>query len=156
MEDIKFASSTADGEYRAKAAKLKLPMNNKKNNKFNKNNRNNDVQNAEVKELTPVQEEKLEQTVNPSIEAQEVFKEVQEEKENRQFGKNMARVADIAILVGMKRSKPIVEGLRVGGFNDMNIHVVPNLDEATKKLAELTKKGDVILFENDLPDNYNE
>ena len=81
---------------------------------------------------------------------------VQEEKENRQFGKNMARVADIAILVGMKRSKPIVEGLRVGGFNDMNIHVVPNLDEATKKLAELTKKGDVILFENDLPDNYNE
>ncbi len=81
---------------------------------------------------------------------------VQEEKENRQFGKNMARVVDIAILVGMKRSKPIVDGLRVAGFNDMNIHVVPSLDEATKKLAELTKKGDIILFENDLPDNYNE
>lgn len=81
---------------------------------------------------------------------------VQEEKENRQFGRNMARVVDIAILVGMKRSKPIVEGLRAGGFNDMNIHVVASLDDATKKLAELTKKGDIILFENDLPDNYNE
>ena len=38
----------------------------------------------------------------------------------------------------------------------MQIHVVTNLDEATKKLAELTKPGDVVLFENDLPDNYNE
>ena len=82
MEDIKFASSTSEGEYRAKAAKLKLPMNNKKN-KFNKNNRNNEVQNNEVKELPPVQEEKLEQTVNPSIEAQAEVKEVQTEKETK-------------------------------------------------------------------------
>ena len=82
MEDIKFASSTADGEYRAKAAKLKLPMNNKKN-KFNKNNRNNEAQNSEVKELPPIQEEKLEQTVNPSIEAQAEIKEVQAEKETK-------------------------------------------------------------------------
>ena len=82
MEDIKFASSTSEGEYRAKAAKLKLPINNKKN-KFNKNNRNNEVQNNEVKELPLVQEEKLEQTVNPSIEAQAEVKEVQEEKETK-------------------------------------------------------------------------
>lgn len=83
MEDIKFASSTSEGEYRAKAAKLKLPINNKKN-KFNKNNnKNNEVQNNEIKELPPVQEEKLEQVVNPSIEAQEVIKEVQEEKETK-------------------------------------------------------------------------
>ena len=82
MEDIKFASSTSEGEYRAKAAKLKLPMNNKKN-KFNKNNRNNEVQNNEIKELPLVQEEKLEQTVNPSIEAQAEVKEVQAEKETK-------------------------------------------------------------------------
>ena len=82
MEDIKFASSTSEGEYRAKAAKLKLPMNNKKN-KFNKNNRNNEVQNNEVKELPPIQEEKLEPTVNPSIEAQAEVKEVQAEKETK-------------------------------------------------------------------------
>ena len=82
MEDIKFASSSSEGEYRAKAAKLKLPMNNnKKNNKFNKNNRNNEVQSNEVKELEVIQEEKLEVTTNPSIEAQVEVKEVQEEKE---------------------------------------------------------------------------
>lgn len=38
MDEFKFASATAEGEYRAKAAKLKLPMNNfKKNNNFNNN-----------------------------------------------------------------------------------------------------------------------
>jgi ribonuclease E len=82
MEDIKFASSTSEGEYRAKAAKLKLPINNKKN-KFNKNNKNNEAQNVEIKELPPVQEEKLEQNSNPSIEAQIEVKEAQEEKENK-------------------------------------------------------------------------
>ena len=38
----------------------------------------------------------------------------------------------------------------------MNIYVVSNLDEATKRLTNITKAGDVILFENDLPDSYNE
>ncbi len=80
MEDIKFASATAEGEYRAKAAKIKLPMNNKKN-KFNKFN-NNQPQN-DVKEEVKIQEEKLEPQVNPSLEAQSEVKEVQEEKETK-------------------------------------------------------------------------
>ena len=81
MEDIKFASSTSEGEYRAKAAKLKLPMNNnKKNNKF-RNNDNKPKQ--EVKELEVIQEEKLEVIENPSIVAQEEVKEVQAEKETK-------------------------------------------------------------------------
>jgi ribonuclease E len=80
MEDIKFASATAEGEYRAKAAKIKLPMNNKKN-KFNKFN-NNQPQ-SELKEETQIQEEKLEIQVNPSTEAQNEIKEVQEEKESK-------------------------------------------------------------------------
>lgn len=80
MEDIKFASSTSEGEYRAKAAKLKLPMNGKKNNKF----RNNDNKpKNEVKELEVVQEEKLEVIANPSLEAQAEVKEVQAEKETK-------------------------------------------------------------------------
>jgi len=81
MEDIKFASSTSEGEYRAKAAKLKLPMNNnKKNNKF-RGNENKPKQ--EAKELEIIQEEKIEQVSNPSIEAQEAVQEVQEEKETK-------------------------------------------------------------------------
>ena len=75
---------------------------------------------------------------------------------NKEFGKHMASCTDIAILIGIKRSKPIEEGLIEAGFDRMNIYVVPDLDSATKKLAEVTSAGDVILFENDLPDNYNE
>ena len=88
MEDIKFASSTSEGEYRAKAAKLKLPMNNKKNNKF-RNNDNKPKQ--EVKELEVIQEEKLELTQNPSIEAQQEVKEVQEEKETKKKNSKKSR-----------------------------------------------------------------
>ena len=80
----------------------------------------------------------------------------EEKNENKKFGKHMAECTDIAILVGMKRSEPIVEGLREGKFDDMNIYVVPDLNVATKKLAEISQIGDVILFENDLPDNYDE
>ena len=80
-----------------------------------------------------------------------------EEKElNKEFGKQIGNSMDIAILVGTKRTEPIVEGIKETKFDQMNIFVVPTLDEATKKLGSLTRAGDVILFENDLPDNYNE
>ena len=87
MEDIKFASATSEGEYRAKAAKLKLPMGGKK--KFNNNNKfNNKNDNAkpetEVLNEQPIveQEAKLEQvSENPSVAAQAEVKEIKEEKE---------------------------------------------------------------------------
>ena len=82
MEDIKFASATSEGEYRAKAAKLKLPVSNRKNNKFNKfNNQNKPEEITQIE--APVQEEKLEQTSNPSVEAQETVNEIKQEKETR-------------------------------------------------------------------------
>ena len=88
MEDIKFASATSEGEYRAKAAKIKLPMGGKKkfNNKFN----NNKPEKEEIKEQQQVQEEKLEMTENPSVAAQEEVKEIQEEK-SKSKGKSRGR-----------------------------------------------------------------
>ena len=81
----------------------------------------------------------------------------EKEKElNKEFGKEMANVLDIVILIGISRSKPIEDGLVENGFNKDNIYIVKDLNEATKKLSEITKQGDVILFENDLPDSYNE
>lgn len=95
MEDIKFASSTAEGEYRAKAAKLKLPMNNnKRNNKFNKGPQGQNEQKQEI----IVQEEKLENIQNPAVEAQAEIAEITEEKETKKknarkprFDKNKAK-----------------------------------------------------------------
>ncbi len=80
----------------------------------------------------------------------------EEDKLNKEFGKQMADAVDVAILVGANHTKPIQEGLKEEHFDDMNIYVVTSLDEATKKLGEIAKAGDVILFENDLPDSYNE
>lgn len=95
MEDMKFASATSEGEYRAKAAKLKLPMNNKKkfNNKFNKGENNKP---EEIKEVPVVQEEKLEVLAeNPSVVAQEVVNEVQEEKETKKKNARKSRAKKV-------------------------------------------------------------
>ncbi len=75
---------------------------------------------------------------------------------NRSFGEQMARSVDVAILVGKKHTQPIVEGLLEKGFPQENIHVVSDLDESTKVLHAMMKAGDVVLYENDLPDNYSE
>ncbi|MBP5166998.1 MAG: UDP-N-acetylmuramoyl-tripeptide--D-alanyl-D-alanine ligase, partial [Oscillospiraceae bacterium] len=79
-----------------------------------------------------------------------------EEAENRSFGEAMAKAADIAILVGEKRSRPIKEGLIAAGFDSNNIIIVNSLNEASARLANITQIGDTVLFENDLPDNYDE
>ena len=75
---------------------------------------------------------------------------------NREFGEQMARSVDVAFLVGKKHTQPIVEGLLAGGFPQENIHVVSNLGESTTMLHAMMKAGDVVLYENDLPDNYSE
>ena len=75
---------------------------------------------------------------------------------NRRFGEQMARSVDVAILVGKKHVQPIVDGLTAAGFPQENIHVVSSLDESTKVLHAMMRAGDVVLYENDLPDNYSE
>jgi len=82
MEDIKFASATAEGEYRAKAAKLKLPVSGKRNNRFNKFN-NNQNKPQEIKEIVEQQAEKLDTEINPSVEAVETVKEIETETKNK-------------------------------------------------------------------------
>ena len=79
-----------------------------------------------------------------------------EAKENKEFGRNIAKVCDFAILVGPKRTIPIQEGIKEQGFDENGLFIVDSLDKATQVLAKLTRPKDVVLFENDLPDNYNE
>ena len=79
-----------------------------------------------------------------------------EEKENEKFGENIANVCDIAILVGKNRTMPIYRGLKTRQFNENSLYVVSSLKEASEVLKTLTRVNDVVLFENDLPDTYNE
>ncbi len=79
-----------------------------------------------------------------------------EEQFNQEFGRAMASCVDIAILVGKKHTLPIFRGLTEAGFPESAVHPVSSLAEATKLLHSLARTGDVVLFENDLPDNYSE
>ena len=86
MIDFNFATPTAEGEYRAKAAKLKLPTGNyKKNNKFNNNKNNNQQQNVQEQEQhIQEQPQKVAIETEPSVVAtEEVVK-----KENNKRNKN--------------------------------------------------------------------
>ena len=75
---------------------------------------------------------------------------------NREFGRNMSGCCDLAVLIGKKHTAVIAEGLKEEGFPEHNIVFVNSLGEATEYLATAVQKGDTILFENDLPDNYQE
>ncbi len=75
---------------------------------------------------------------------------------NRDFGRQMASSVDVAILVGKRHTQPIACGLRDAGFAEEHLHVVASLEEARALLDQLAQSGDVVMFENDLPDNYSE
>jgi UDP-N-acetylmuramoyl-tripeptide--D-alanyl-D-alanine ligase len=73
---------------------------------------------------------------------------------NRAFGEQAAPACDLAILVGAARTDPIREGMLAAGMDPAAVHVVRDISEATALLARTTRAGDVVLFENDLPDTY--
>ena len=74
----------------------------------------------------------------------------------KKVASEIAKVCDYAILVGPNRTKPIQRGLEASGFAKENTFVVESLTKATEVLGSITKPGDIVLFENDLPDNYSE
>lgn len=79
-----------------------------------------------------------------------------EQELNRRFGEQAAAICDHVVLVGPKRTVPIREGLLSAGMSAERVHVVGDIGAATALLGSLTRAGDVILFENDLPDTYAE
>ena len=74
-------------------------------------------------------------------------------KANFALGREIAHVADIAVLIG-----PYADDMRQGalsaGMNGDDVYVKKNLDEAQDLFSVIMRKGDVLLIENDLPDGY--
>jgi UDP-N-acetylmuramoyl-tripeptide--D-alanyl-D-alanine ligase len=75
---------------------------------------------------------------------------------NKEFGMQAADACDFIILVGPKRTIPIQEGLKSKNYPPNRLFVARNLAEAVQKMQAITDEGSVVLFENDLPDTYNE
>lgn len=75
---------------------------------------------------------------------------------NKTFGTQIAAVCDYVILVGPKQTEAIQEGVRKTGYPEEKLYVARNLEDANAHLRPLLKAGDIVLYENDLPDTYNE
>jgi UDP-N-acetylmuramoyl-tripeptide--D-alanyl-D-alanine ligase len=70
---------------------------------------------------------------------------------NRALGERAAAVADTIIVVAGVNRRAITDG---AGGGRAEVVTVDSLEEASARLRELLVPGDVVLFENDLPDQY--
>lgn len=145
MIDFNFATPTAEGEYRAKAAKLKLPTGNfkKNNNKFNNKNSNNQQQNSQEQEHIQEQIQKPVIETEPSVVATEevVKKENNKRSRNRRnnkFDKNkqpkeetkIAVVEEVVEHVEVPVIEPVQE-VKVEEVKEPVTEVIPEVVEET-------------------------
>lgn len=74
---------------------------------------------------------------------------------NKKLGTLIAEKADYVIINGTTNFEALLEGLTSGGMAEDKILRSGSLKQAVTQLYDITEPGDVVLFENDLPDNYN-
>lgn len=73
---------------------------------------------------------------------------------HRRIGKRLNDVVDLVILIKNSVTPFIEEELAKNGFNKKNILWFNSMMEAQNNLGKNLKSGDVVLFQNDWPDNY--
>jgi len=154
MEDFKFSSPVAEGEYRAKAAKMKLPVSNfKKNNNNNNNNYKNQNQNDRQKQEQREQVEQIETNENPSLAAQEEITQIKNEKKQKgkkrnnkkqiqEFVENSSIDTADVVMSPMEEITPVVEEPQQPAEITENepIEVIENMEEQPSQ-EEKPKKG---------------
>jgi UDP-N-acetylmuramoyl-tripeptide--D-alanyl-D-alanine ligase len=77
----------------------------------------------------------------------------EEQAENRLLGERAAAVVDLALLTG-PRAADIRDGMLAAGFDANAIVIAADGPATHAKVAEIGRRGDVFLFENDIPDVY--
>lgn len=80
----------------------------------------------------------------------------EEYQKNKEFGAQIAESTDEVILVGVEKTKPILEGLKEKGYDESKIHVINDVLKAFPLIQTLKEKETYVLLENDLPDIFNE
>lgn len=73
---------------------------------------------------------------------------------NRELGKTIATSCDYAIVVNATNREAIAQGIAEGGLDTDRYYLADSLNQAHARLAQILKAGDVVLYENDLPDNF--
>jgi len=70
------------------------------------------------------------------------------------IGKQLSSVANVVILIKNSATPFIEQGLLENNFIKENIIFFNSAPEAHQNIQNITKSGDVILFQNDWPENY--
>ncbi len=73
---------------------------------------------------------------------------------NYALGLEATKCCDVIILVGKERSKPMMDAINTTDFDQSNVYVVSSFNQATEIYTPMLNKESVVLWENDLPDNY--
>jgi UDP-N-acetylmuramoyl-tripeptide--D-alanyl-D-alanine ligase len=71
-----------------------------------------------------------------------------------EIGKHLAKSVDVVLLIDNLATRKMQEGLLEAGFNKNHIQIFSTPLQAHQALKTLLHKGDVIVFQNDIPDNY--
>lgn len=80
-----------------------------------------------------------------------------EEEKNYEFGRSIGNAGlDLVILVGAQKTEAIRRGIASTGFPDEKVRIASSLFKANDMMQEFARDGDVVLYENDLPDSFNE
>jgi UDP-N-acetylmuramoyl-tripeptide--D-alanyl-D-alanine ligase len=66
----------------------------------------------------------------------------------------MTETCDFIMLIGDSWPAEFRQRLLANGFPSSSLFVFDSLDESTEFLGSFLQQGDVVLYENDLPDNY--
>jgi len=77
-----------------------------------------------------------------------------ERLENYNFGKRIAKFADVVVIVNKVHLASIKQGLIDAGFDTDKIYEAKNTLDAENVVKSIILANDVVLWENDLPDNY--
>lgn len=73
---------------------------------------------------------------------------------NRALGEHIGTNVDVAVIVGEYNRQALLDGLKAAGFPADRLHVVDSFAESQKLLASILRRGDTVLYENDLPDTF--
>ncbi len=75
--------------------------------------------------------------------------------EHESLGFHAGKVCDSIILIGNElRTSQIKKGIIESEFDTSQIYCYNSLSSAKQFLGDFLIEGDIVLFENDLPDNY--
>lgn len=137
MNEFNFATPTAEGEYRAKAAKMKLPVNNFKK---NKNNRNQNQQQPAPQQEVQIEEQ---QTMQPEIEVENpsaVAVQETEKRDNKKKRNNNRRNKFEKKQEVQPETEPVIETAETVLKPNEEIKPVIEVKEEQKASVEETAK----------------